>query len=350
MWAAEEFDEVIAAAGEDPARWRAFYGVVDEGNWRDPHGHAPERANILSEVEAYDEADTELAAARDRVRAALLARRDTRVQADLDDKVLTSWNALAIAALAEAGAVLDEPAWIEAARRCAAFIEEHLVVDGKLHHTWSPGHDARVPALLEDVAGLARALLVLYEADPDPAWVAWAAELVDDAEWRFADGAGGYWATADDAESLRVRPRDDWDDATPAGTSMLIEAHLRLASLTGVESHRETAQAALDTLAPRVVRAAQGSGELLRSGERLLGGSLEIAIVGPDPHPLLAVVREQWRPNAVLAIGSGHDETVPLLAYRTTRDHRATAYVCHDFTCDAPTTDPEELRTQLAKA
>src|SRR5690606_27077271 len=138
VWSAAEFDEVVAAAGEDPAFWRRVYGVTDAGNFSDPHHPEWGRHSILHEAEPGP---------------------------DDDDKVLTSWNALALGALAEAGAALDEPRYVAAARDCAAFLRDHLVVDGVLHHTWREGHGASVPAFLEDVAYLAQALLVLFEVD-----------------------------------------------------------------------------------------------------------------------------------------------------------------------------------------
>jgi uncharacterized protein len=174
VWTDEEFREVVASAGEDPDEFARFYDVTPDGNFADPHGHAPERSTILNEPSPRHEADTAFAGRLGRVRVALYERRSKRVHPGLDDKVLTSWNALALGALAEAGAVLGEDRHVEAAARCAAFLRDRLVVGGVLHHTWKEGHGATVPAFCEDVAYLAQALLVLYEADPHPDWFNWA--------------------------------------------------------------------------------------------------------------------------------------------------------------------------------
>ena len=352
VWTAEDFDDAIRAVGEDPGKWRERLGVVAEGNWHDPHGHAPPRANVLHEVVPFAEDDPGFAIRWAAVRQSLAERRSLRVPPGLDDKVLVSWNALAIAALAEAGAVLGEARYVEAAQAATAFIAEQMVVDGELRHTWSPGHTATVPALLEDLALLARALLVLYEADHDPQWVAWAQRLAVQVEAGFTEGEGAYYATAEgtaaDGPELVVRPLDLWDNAQPAGSSVMVEVNLRLAALTGDQSYRDRAVATVTRFGGQVAQAPLGYGELLTGAERLLAGPLELAVVGPDPEPLLAVLRDTWRPGVVLA--AGDPDGVPLLADRPTVDGKATAYLCRNFACELPTTDPEALGRQLSAA
>jgi uncharacterized protein YyaL (SSP411 family) len=355
VWTAEEFDEVVQGAGEDPAFWRRFFGVTDQGNWHDPHGHAPAGTNILHQpgLDTPEEDDEEFMSRLELVRRALFARRATRVPPGLDDKVLTSWSALALGALAEAGVALGVPSYVMAAQDCARFLAERLVVDGRLRHTWKEGHGATVPAFLEDVAYLAQALLVLFEADGDPAWLAWARELAADAEARFADGNGAYYTAADDAEELLTRPRDLWDNATPGGASVMADVHLRLAGLTADTTHAQRAERTLGVFVSRAEQAPTGYGELLRSLERLLSGSCEVAIVGPLHDPAMAelvrVYREQWRPGAVLAMGSVNGASVPLLAGRGLVDGKPAAYVCRHFTCERPVTTPEDFRTLLRR-
>lgn len=358
VWTVEEFDEAVVAAGEDPGRWRERLGVVADGNWHDPHGHAPARANVLHEVIAFEEEDPGFARRWAAVRQSLRERRDLRVAPGLDDKVLVSWNALAIAALAETGAVLGEPRFLEAAQRALAFVRRTMTVDGQLYHTWSPDHQPSVPALLEDLALLARALLVTYEADPDPGWVDWAVELAAQVEEGFADGEGAYYATSDQADQdgpdLLVRPLDLWDNAQPSGSSVMVEVNVRLAALTGDQAYRDRATATVTRFGDRLAQAPLGYGELATGAERLLAGPLEVALVaGPgdaDVSALAAVVRDTWRPGVVLAVGSGEESPVPLLSGRPARDGQATAYVCRGFVCDAPTTDPAVLAAQLSAA
>ncbi|MEE8599621.1 thioredoxin domain-containing protein [Euzebya tangerina] len=368
VWTAEAFDEAVVAVGEDPARWRERLGVTVDGNWTDPHGHAPPRANILHEVIAHEEDDPGFARRWAAVRQSLRERRDLRVAPGLDDKVLVSWNALAIAALAEAGAVLQESTYVEAAQRAAYFIADHMTgfgiraqtslrqewrrPDGLLH-TWSPGHAAEVPALLEDLALLARALLMLFEADGDPRWVDWATMLAAQVEADFADGEGAYYATGVDGDptgpDLLLRPLDLWDNAQPSGSSVMVEVNVRLAALTGDQAYRDRAVATVTRFGDRLAKAPLGYGELAVGAERLLAGPVEVALVGGDVGALASVVRETWRPGVVLAIGGGEDPpSVPLLRDRPTRDDQPTAYVCRGFVCDAPTTEPGELAAQLS--
>jgi uncharacterized protein YyaL (SSP411 family) len=256
--------------------------------------------------------------------------------------------------------VLGFQPYVEAARRSANFIADELVVDGSLRHTWREGHGASVPAFLEDVGYLAQALLVLYEADPDPRWVQWATELADDAEARFADGeTGTYYTTAEDAEAPLTRPKELFDNAQPAGVSTLADACLRLAGLTGELAYRERAQRMFAAFAPHLTRAPTGYGEMLRALERFVGDPRELAIVGaptaPETKALAGVYRETWHPATVLAVGEpdgaqgaeGAGHTVPLLVGRTLVEGQPAAYVCRGFACDRPVTSPEELRPAL---
>jgi len=344
VWSDPEFRAVVAATGEDVDRFARFFGVTPDGNF--------EGATILTEAGGRDEDDAVFASALDRVRAALWERREQRVHPALDDKVLTSWNALALGGLAEAGAVLGNTRYVSAATRCAHFLRESLVVDGRLQHTWREGHGPSVPAFLEDVAYLAQGLLVLYEADADPAWLQWAQRLATYADDAFADGdTGAYFATANDAEALITRPKDLWDNAQPAGSSVLVDVHLRLASLTGEPRWAVRAERTLAAFLPRALQAPTGYGELLRAMERLAFGSREVAIVGDDGDPalvsLVSVFRERWRPGTVLAVGMPGASDVPLLAQRPLVDGRPAAYVCRHFTCDRPVTSAQELRALL---
>jgi uncharacterized protein len=273
VWTDEEFRDVCQQADVDPDTFAAFHGVQPDGNFAaEAAGHAPERANILHEpvpreafVADHDLDADGFAADLDRLHAALYERRSTRVPPGLDDKILTSWNALAIRGLARAAIHLDEPAYAEAAARAARFLRDHLVVDGRLHHTWKDG-TAAVPAFLEDVAGLAAALPWLAAATGDPAWIGWAIELADDARTRFADPDGGpFFQTADDAEELVTRPRETWDNATPSGSSLLASAAWQLALLTGDHGWQDLADQVVRGLASHVRRSPTGFGNFYRS-------------------------------------------------------------------------------------
>ena len=357
VWRPDEFAAAVERAGADPSVWMDRFGVTVRGNFNDPHGHIPPGTSILYEAEPLPD-DLETMQERALVRAQLAAARAERVRPGLDDKVLVSWNGLAIGALAEAGAALGEPAWTMAARGTAEFLASALVgEDGGrpvLWHRWTPDHGAGIHAFAEDVAYLAQGLLVLYEADHDPRWLHWAQQLAADADARFRDPADGtYFTTPDDGEQLIARPRELLDNATPATSSVMTDVHLRLAALTGDPTHTERAEQTLATLAGALQQMPLGFGELLRSLERLLGAQTEVAIVGPegaDRDALVDVYHAQWRPSAVLAVGApGRAAPVALLENRPLREGRATAYVCQNFACEQPVTEPEELSAQLAR-
>jgi uncharacterized protein YyaL (SSP411 family) len=346
VWAAEEFAEVVSTVGEEPDEWAARYGVTPAGNFALEDGSG--RATILHEAQPFDFDDADLVERRRRVDHALAERRATRVPPGTDDKVLTSWNALAIEALAEAGVALARPDLVEAARRGAEFLADHLLVDGLLHHTWTPRRGPQVPAFAEDVAGLARALLVLFDADQDPRWFRWSQDLAVDADDRFRDTDGTYFDTATDAEELLARPKATWDNANPAPSSVMAEAHLRLAGLTGDPVHAERADAVLRAFAASATAAPTGHGELLRALERSLDAR-EVAIVGApaDRASLVDTYRRAWRPSTVLALGDGTTPVVPLLTDRTTVDGRPAAYVCRNFACARPVTTAAGLAALL---
>jgi hypothetical protein len=358
VWRPDEFAAAAERAGADPARWMARLGVTVRGNFNDPHGHIPPGTSILHEAEELPD-DLETMQERALVRGQLAAVRAGRVRPGLDEKVLVSWNGLAIGALAEAGAALGEPAWIAAARRTARFLASSLVGEDDtgrsvLWHRWTPDHGAGIPAFAEDVAYLAQGLISLYEADHDPRWLHWAQQLTEDADARFRDPADGtYFTTPDDGEQLIARPRELLDNATPSTSSVMTDVHLRLAALTGDATHSERAAQTLATLAGALQQMPLGFGELLRGLERFLGAQTEVAIVGPEGaerDALVAAYHERWRPSAVLAVGTpGQEAAVALLEHRPLREGRATAYVCRNFACEQPVTEPEALSAQLAR-
>ncbi len=352
-WGYDEFRGAVSAQGHDADRFTEFFGVQKHGNW--------EHTNILHEPLDrirfceqrgidVDKFEQELAA----VRQVLLAVRAPRIEPGLDDKVLTSWNALAIRGLARTGALLGEERYVAAAVETAAFLRDHLVVDGRLHHTWKDGV-ATVPAFLEDVAYLASACLELYAATGDDGWFTWAVELATDARERFRDHeAGGFFQTADDAETLYARPKDSWDNATPSGNSVMAEVGAKLAAYTGDHGWREVAEEVLRLFQHQVERGATGYGWLLQVVEFLRQGPREVAIVGGDAAQREALVRAYWerpRPGTVLAVSAAAEvdagAAVPLLAHRREVDGVAAAYVCRDFVCERPVTLPDELVASL---
>jgi len=282
------------------------------------------------------------------IKARLLEARATRVRPGLDDKRLTSWNALMIAALAEAGAVLERPDYLEAAVACASFVLRDLRdADGRLLRTWKDGR-GRLPAYLEDHAFLVEALIACYEATGDPGWFDEAVGLADTMIARFSDPEhGAFFTTADDHEPLAARRKDLEDSPIPSGNSAAAFGLLRLALLTGNGAHERAALGVLELLFPIAVRHPQAFGHLLGAADFYLAPVKEVAIVGPEPSAgeLRRVVRGAYRPHLVLAAGAA--DRVPLLQGREPVGGHAAAYVCEHFVCQTPVTTPEELAAAL---
>jgi len=286
-----------------------------------------------------------------RVAAALLAARDKRARPGRDDKVVTAWNGLAIAALAECGLLLAEPGLVTAAREVADLLAAVHLVDGRLRRTSRAGAAGPGAGVLEDYACLACGLLALSGVTGEGHRVALAGELLETALTRFGDGNGGFYDTADDGERLLYRPADPADGPTPSGTFAAAGALLGYAALTGSARHREAALAALGVLEPIAGRFPGAAGAGLAVAEAVLAGPAEIAIVGAATDPRTRALHRaallMAPPGAVLALGDGGATTVPLLEGRLPVDGSPTVYVCRNFTCRTPLTDPMELREAL---
>jgi uncharacterized protein YyaL (SSP411 family) len=286
-----------------------------------------------------------------RIRQALLAAREARPRPGRDDKVVTAWNGLAIAALAECGLALDEPEFTAAATGAATLLAKVHVRDGRLARASRAQVAGPSPGVLEDYACLADGLLVLYGVTGQAGWAELAGELLGTALARFGDGSGGFYDTPDDAEPLICRPADPADGPTPSGTFAMAGALLSYAALTGSARHREAALAALGVLPPIAARFPRAAGAGLAVAEAVVSGPAEIAVAGPPDDPraraLLRTALLAAPPGAVLAPGDG-GSGVPLLAGRGMVDGRPAAYVCRNFTCRSPVTDSVDLREVLA--
>jgi uncharacterized protein YyaL (SSP411 family) len=281
------------------------------------------------------------------IKAGLLAARERRVRPGLDDKRLTAWNALMISALADAGAVLGEPRYRDAAVAAAEFVLRDLRdAGGRLLRTYNQGR-AHLNAYLEDYAFLLEALLTLYEATFEPRWFAEARALADQIIDRFADPErGGFFFTADDHEPLIARRKDPEDSPIPSGASAAAFGLLRLGRLTGEARYEDAALGVIRLMHMLAPQHPTAFGHLLQAIDFQLADVREVALVGDDREPLERVVREAFRPHVVLA--GGTDGDVPLLAGREPVGGRAAAYVCERFACQRPVTEPDELRALLA--
>jgi uncharacterized protein YyaL (SSP411 family) len=290
-------------------------------------------------------------------RRALYAARAGRVWPGLDDKVLTAWNGLLLAALAEAGAALGRSDYTAAAVANAEFLQANLRrEDGRLLRSWKAGVGARYNGYLEDYAFLADGLLALYQTTFDARWFAWARELADQMLAHFRDAAnGGFYDTADDHEELIHRPKDVQDNATPSGNAMAAAVLLRLSLFTGDGHFWDVAETMVAALYEPMARYPGAFAHWLCAAAFILGEPLEVAIAGDpaaaDTQALLAVVQSRYRPALVLAAGDGdHAATIPLLQRRERLDGQAAAYVCRRFVCRRPVSEPADLAEELGDA
>ena len=252
VWTSEEFRCVL---GEDAAAACSWLGVSEQGNFQDPH-HPREGLNVLTDRAAGEPLSGEESERRQGIRRRLLAARELRVRPGLDDKRLTSWNALMITALADAGAELGEPRYTQAAVRCAEFLLGSMRDGrGRLLRTYNHGQ-AKIDAYLEDHAYLLEALIILFETTCKELWLAEARQLAGQMIERFADEQhGGFFSTASDGEEQLIARRKDLEDSPiPSGAASAAMGLLRLAQLTGeeaYESHADSVLALLHEIASR---------------------------------------------------------------------------------------------------
>jgi uncharacterized protein len=325
VWSLEE---LRAVGGEEAV---SYFGATEAGNF--------EGRNILTR-------GSEEPPGLEEIRRRLYERRAERVWPGLDDKRLASWNALMIAALADAGAALGRADYVEAAATAAEFVLDRMRdQDGRLLRTFKEGR-ARLNAYLEDHAFLLEALLTLYEASFDPRWFAEARSLADTMIERFADEEhGGFFETSSDHERLVARRKDLEDHPIPAGNSSAAYGLVRLAALTGEHEYELRAVSVLRLLHEVAPKYPQAFGHLLQALDFHLSEVKEVALVGDDLSELERVVRSSFRPHLVLAGGAA--DGVPLLEGRSPVDGRPAAYVCEHFACKAPVTEPRELEKLL---
>ncbi|MCB0865851.1 MAG: thioredoxin domain-containing protein [Solirubrobacterales bacterium] len=343
-WTMHEVDEALEAAGlaELGPDVRRHYGVT-------PAGHLEGRS-VLHLANGIDGPQPDgLEAAR----RALLDARAERVRPGLDDKRLTAWNALMAGALAEAGAALDEPRYLDAATACLSFLLGTMRgEDGRLLRTYNRDR-AHLNGYLEDHSYLLEALLDAYEATFEERWYEAAREIAEAMIARFGDpDNGGFFTTSDDHEELIARRKDLEDHPTPSGNSAAANGLLRLAALSGEATYESWAAGVVKLLAPTASRHPQAFAHLLAAADRLVSPAVEVALIAPAGDPdatdgIAATYRSRFRPRSVLAGGAEGSSTPPLLADRPALDGGPAAYVCERFACKAPVGSAEELRALI---
>ena len=298
----------------------------------------------------------ELDAALRSIKEQLYAARAERIPPALDDKVLSSWNGMMLASLAEAARVLERADYLEAAARAGEFLLRVMIDErGRLYRTHRDGR-SKLNAYLEDYANIIDALLELYQSTFDEKWFVEARRLADIALERFAADEGGFYDTSDDHERLIVRPRNLQDNVTPSGNAMMAKQLLRLAAYTGEQRYDESGRAVLKLLTDAMGQYPQAFAEALNVTDMAVSGMVEVAIVGiedtDESSMIMKLLREEYRPNLIVAqTASDVDEhaDIPLLSHRRKLGDATTVYVCRNFACRLPVTSAEDTAVALAE-
>lgn len=334
LWTPGEVREVL---DDDAERFLRTYGITDQGNFKGksvPHLVVREKDGDLDVVLPPR------SPAMERCRKRLLARRDERVRPHTDDKILTSLNGIAAAALAKAARAFSDPDYLDMAQACLEFILERNVKDGELHARYRDGHVA-YKAYLDDYAFLVWALIEMYQATFEDIYLKRAEKLAREMVDRFWDPDGkGFFLTAKDAEELIVRPKEVFDGAVPSGNSAAIMDILRLSHLLEAEDLGKLADEAISQMLPELMANPMAYSHLLSAVDYAAGGALDIRIAGrrddPAVQAMISYVRRLYLPNGLVVL----EDEIP-------KEGRPRAVICRQFTCGAPIYSVDELQVAL---
>jgi uncharacterized protein YyaL (SSP411 family) len=355
-------DEIRSTLNQDSDFFEAAYGVTIKGNWEG--NTVLQRALDDASLAARFKVDIESVSVKlTECHSRLLTVRAKRVRPGTDDKVLTSWNGLMLATMAEAARVLESRSLFlgsdqqagrlhTLATRNGEFLLSALRPNGKLKHSWRDGKTGN-EVFLEDYAAVILGLLELYQTDFNDKWFASAKELADEMIEQFEDPAGGFFDTSKDGENLLLRPKDVQDNATPSGNALACEALLKLAAFTDEGRYRDLAEKALGLVVGMSVRYPTAFGRWLSAADFALDNGKQVAVVSEtgagNASDFVRAVRSQYRPNLVVAASAypPSAEAPALLRERPLKDGKTTVYVCEGFVCKNPVTTIPELEELL---
>ena len=358
VWSPDEINSVMGDA--DGEVFAGYYGVTGAGNFEGKN-----ILNIRQDPEEFAETKgltaDQLGDIINRGSKALLEVREQRIHPMRDDKVLASWNGLMLRSFAEAAAALRRPDYLAVAIKNAEFLARSMKSDGRLLRTYRDGQ-AKLLGYLEDYSFVIDGLLALYEATFDLRWLDEAVTLADSMIELFWDeGIGGFYDTGSDHETLVVRPRDVFDNAQPCGGSVASDVLLRLAVFTGNNDYSAKATVPLRSLHQAMSQSPGGTGHWLSALDFYVSPPKEIAVIGPRDDPttqaLLDTVFHRFLPNkAVMGVETplipaddNSEADIPLLAGRGMVGGLPSAYVCQNYACQLPVTDPAGLAEQLSE-
>jgi uncharacterized protein len=352
VWTLEEIREVLK---EDSEFFEAAYGMTARGNWEGKT--VLQRALDDSSLAARFKLDPKTVPAKlSDSHSKLLTARASRVRPGTDDKILTAWNGLMLATVAEAARVLDESElqhkYLLLATRNAEFLLDALRPNGKLKRSWRQGQITN-EVFLEDHAALILGLIELYQTDFQDKWFAFAQELTEEMLDLYVDLNGGFFDTSKDSKELLLRPKDLQDNATPSGNALACEALLRLAAFTDNGKYRDLAEVSFKVIADQALRYPTSFARWLSAADFALGNVKQVAVVyDSDPEnarQLLQTIHSQYRPNLIVATSPypPSSKAPSLLVDRPVKDGKSTVYVCEGFVCKMPVTSTSELQALL---
>lgn len=353
VWSLNEIREVLK---EDSTFFEAAYGIIADGNWEGKtvlHRQMDDAALATRFGLNLEAVPAKLAESHSR----LLTARSARIRPGTDDKVLTSWNGLMLAAFAEAARVLASSTprsreYLNLATRSAGFLLTELRPNGQLRRAWREGKTTNV-VFLEDYASLILGLLELYQTDFNNTWFAAAKELADEMIERFNDPEGGFFDTPHDGEKLIIRPKDIQDNATPSGNSLACQALIKLAAYTDEGKYRDIAEKTLKLISSFVLQYPLGFANWLSAAENATGKMKQVAVLGEAGNEIfqqmIHALRAEYRPGLITAASSHpiKEGSPALLNRRVMLEEKSTAYVCEGFICKQPTTEIEILIEQI---
>jgi hypothetical protein len=368
VWTLNEIRETLQ---EDSEFFEAAYGISAKGNWEGQT--VLQRALDDSSLAARSKIAPETVPAKlAESHSRLLAIRSVRIRPGTDDKIITAWNGLMLAAFAEAARALPlesgsllpnseqqvvrlRSEHYKVATRNAEFLLTALRPNGQLRRAWRDGTTTDA-VFLEDYAALVLGLIELYQTDFNNKWFKSAVELADEMIEKFSDPDGGFFDTPHDGETLLIRPKDIADNATPSGNALACEALLKLAAFTDNGKYRDLAEQTLATASDSALRYPLGFARWLSAAENAAGSVKQVAVLGETGDEnferMIQIIRSEFRPGVVTAasVFPPEKDAPALLRERGLVDGKATAYVCEGFVCNQPVNDPEALAGQLSKA
>ncbi len=360
VWTRDELRDVLGADAEFAAR---VFGVEAEGNFAEEATGHRTGANVLhlarpdSESARAEQLSAEdFAANVDAVRVRLLDARSRRVRPHLDDKILTDWNGLMIAALARSGRVLERPDHTDRARIATRFVQSKLVKsNGELLHRYRNG-DAAVDGMVDDYAFYTWGLLELYESTFDVAHLRDALRITEQMDRRLGDARGGYFTAGKGSDDLIVRAKEIYDGATPSGNSVAMLNLARLARFTGEMQWDHKARAVGAEFAAQAGRLPMAHSFAMIATDFIVGPTFEVVVAGsreaPDTRAMIAAVERPFVPNKVVVFRPSEEpdpiaKIAPYTREQAPIGGAATAFVCRNFACELPTTNPADIRTRL---